>query len=339
MNTLLLSSCDEDIETAADIINNGGLVAMPTETVYGLGANALNEDAVKKIFIAKGRAQDNPLIVHISRLDELKPLVKDIPHSALRLALKFWPGPLTLIMKKSDLVPDAVTCGMDTVAVRMPAHPVAKRLIAKAGCPIAAPSANISGGVSPVSAEHCVKDLNGRIDAIIDGGQCKVGLESTIVLTTSETPRLLRPGLITKAQIENCLNCKIDVDDAILNPLKEGEKPLSPGMKYKHYSPDAKIIIIDAQPNVYQCYVNQHSAQGVYALCFKEDKEKLRVPYICYGDENDDATQAAGLFDAMRKLDELGAKTVYARMPKPDGVGLAVLNRLLRAAGFEVIKP
>lgn len=339
MNTLLLSSCDEDIEKAAEIIKNGGLVAMPTETVYGLGADAFNEAAVKEIFVAKGRAQDNPLIVHISRLDELKPLVKDIPHSALRLALKFWPGPLTLILEKSDLIPNSVTCGMDTVAVRMPAHPIAKRLIAKSGCPIAAPSANISGGVSPVSAEHCIKDLNGRIDAVIDGGKCKVGLESTIVLTTSDRPRLLRPGLITKEQIESCLNCKIDVDDAILNPLKDGEKPLSPGMKYKHYSPDAKVIIIDAMPNVYQCYVNQHKDTGVYALCFKEDKEKLRVPYICYGDENDDATQAAGLFDAMRKLDELGAKTVYARMPKPDGVGLAVLNRLLRAAGFEVIKP
>lgn len=254
--TKLLSTTENDIQTAVQILKNGGLVCLPTETVYGLGANALNETAVKNIYKAKGRAADNPLIVHIAKFDDIYPLVKNINRKARVLAEKFWPGPLTMIFEKSDKIPPAVTCGMDTVAIRMPSHPIARKIIEKSGLPIAAPSANISGGVSPVTAAHCYDDLKDRVDAVIDGGECEVGLESTVILMVGDTPRLLRPGFVTAEQIEAQIG-KIIIDSAILNPLDKGQKVLSPGMKYKHYSPKAKVIIIDADDEKYYSYVNQ----------------------------------------------------------------------------------
>lgn len=337
MNTQLLNANDNDINIAANILKNGGLVAIPTETVYGLAANAFNETAVKNIFIAKGRAQDNPLIVHISSINQLNGLVIEIPHIVNELAEKFWPGPLTMIMKKSDKIPDIVTCGMDTVAIRMPKNEIARKIIEKSGVPLAAPSANLSGGVSPVTAQHCIVDLSGKVEAILDGGKCNVGLESTVLLCTSNPPRLLRPGFVTPAEIESVIG-KIDVDDAVLNPLKEGVKPASPGMKYKHYSPKAEVVLIDADSNSYAEYVNKNNNENTFALCFDEDINLLCSKFVTYGKVSDSKSQATHLFDCLRLLDEKGAKTVYAHMPSKDGVGLAVLNRILRAAAYKIIK-
>ena len=337
MDTKILTTSKTDLEKAARIIRDGGLCVIPTETVYGLGANAFNETAVKNIFTAKGRAQDNPLIVHISKFDEIYDLVKEIPQKALTLAEKFWPGPLTMIFKKSEAVPDAVTCGMDTVAVRMPSSSVAREIISLAGVPVAAPSANISGGVSPVTAEHCKQDLDGRVDAIVFGENCEVGLESTVILMVGEKPRLLRPGFVTLEEIEKEIG-EIIVDKAILNPLEKDQKVLSPGLKYKHYSPSAKVQIIDSDDESYYNYVNSIENDGVVALCFDEDVEKLSCDCLTYGKKGDGTSAAANLFYNLHKADEMGATLVLARQPETDGVGLAVVNRLLRAAGFEVKK-
>lgn len=337
LQTQIFKDNPAGIAAAAKIIQNGGLVAMPTETVYGLAADALNAEAVRSIFIAKGRAQDNPLIVHIAQWTQLPPLVTDIPQQAEQLANAFWPGPLTMIFQKSPTVPDTVTCGMDTVAIRMPGHPVAQALIMQAGVPVAAPSANLSGGVSPVTAQHCIDDLTGRVDAIIDGGPCRVGLESTVILLCGTQPVLLRPGFVTKEQIEAVIG-SIQVDDAVLHPLRDGVRPASPGMKYKHYAPKAKVVILNGGAQAYVQYVNQHAEPGVMALCFEEDLPNLQIPTLCYGRASDAASQATLLFDMLRRADEQGATLVYARMPDSHGVGLAVLNRLLRAAAFDVIQ-
>ncbi len=337
MNTKILSTSEKDINTAAKIIRDGGLCVLPTETVYGLGANAFDSEAVKNIFVAKGRAQDNPLIVHISEFDEIYDLVLEVPDKAKVLADAFWPGPLTMIFKKSDKIPSEVTCGMDTVAIRMPSHPIARAIIKAAGVPVAAPSANISGGVSPVTAEHCIADLSGRVDAIVDGGKCEVGLESTVILMVGDTPRLLRPGFVTPEQIEQKIG-EIIIDKAILNPLEKGEKVLSPGLKYKHYSPSAKVIIIDADDEKYYDFVNNYSGENAYALCYEEDVKNINKPYLVFGKNNDESAAAANLFYNLHKFDTLGAKVVLSRLPKADGIGLAVVNRLLRAAGFEVVR-
>ncbi|MGN0174428.1 MAG: L-threonylcarbamoyladenylate synthase [Acutalibacteraceae bacterium] len=337
METQILSKSEKDIDTAAQILRDGGLVCIPTETVYGLGANALNETAVLNVFKAKGRAADNPLIVHITEFDEIYPLVKEVPEKAKILAEKFWPGPLTMILKKSDIIPSAVTCGMDTVAIRMPSHPVARKIIKSAAVPIAAPSANISGGVSPVTAEHCFSDLSGRVDAIVDGGICDVGLESTVILMVGDKPRLLRPGFVTPEQIEKEIG-EIIIDKAILNPLEKGEKVLSPGMKYKHYSPGAKVIIVDANDEKYYNYVNRYDGENVFALCYDEDISHINKPYLTFGAHDDEREAAAKLFYNLHQFDLKGAKIVLARLPETHGVGLAVVNRLLRAAGFEVVK-
>lgn len=336
METVMLGANGHDIETAADILRNGGLCAIPTETVYGLAANALDEQAVRNIFIAKGRAQDNPLIVHISDISELPPLVKEIPDIVYRLAERFWPGPLTMIMYKSELIPDAVTCGGDTVAIRMPQNEIARKIIKATGRPLAAPSANLSGGVSPVTAQHCMRDLSGRVDAILDGGECTVGLESTVISCVTNPIRLLRPGFVTVDDLKSVCG-EVLVDEAVLHPLKDGVKPASPGMKYTHYSPKAKVIILNGDSAAYCNYVNQNGGENVFSLCFDEDISALKVPYISYGGENDGAKQAERLFYSLRELDDMGARMIYARMPKSDGVGLAVLNRLLRSAGFHVI--
>lgn len=337
MKTQVLSSTEKDIKTAAEILKNGGLCVIPTETVYGLGANAFDETAVKNIYTAKGRAADNPLIVHISEFEEIYPLVKEIPEKAKILAEKFWPGPLTMIFKKSDKIPDAVTCGMDTVAIRMPSHPIARGIISASGLPIAAPSANLSGGVSPVTAEHCFSDLNGRVDAIVDGGECEVGLESTVILMVGDVPRLLRPGFVTAEQIQAEIG-DIIIDKAILNPLKKGDKVLSPGMKYKHYSPSAKVLIIDGDDESYYSYVNQYQGENVFALCYDEDKANINKKCLTYGKNHDDKSAASKLFYNLHQFDLMGASLILARLPETKGVGLAVVNRLLRAAGFEVIK-
>lgn len=335
-NTRLLKGDKDGINQAAMLLAKGEVVAIPTETVYGLAANALNRNAVKRIFEAKGRPQDNPLIVHISDIKELKPLVRDIPENAHRLAIKYWPGPLTMIFRRSGLIPDEVSAGLPTVAIRMPSHPVALAIISKSGVPLAAPSANRSGSPSPTTAEHVMKDLSGRIPAIVDGGECSVGVESTVLDLTGDMPRLLRPGGITTEQIR-AVTGKLTIHSAVTGRMEEGTAPPSPGMKYKHYSPNAKVILVKGSREEFSSFVNSQKGEGIAAMCFDGEGQDLKVPFVAYGSRFDPAEQAHRVFDALRKLDEINAKVVYCACPEPDGIGLAVYNRLLRSAGFEVI--
>ncbi len=338
METLLFDAKKEgSIEAVAEILKNGGLAAIPTETVYGLAADAFNEKACENIFKAKGRPGDNPLIVHISSLDMLKDVVSEFPEKAKLLAEKFWPGPLTMIMKKSDKIPMVTSANLPTVAVRFPEHPVAREIIEKAGVPLAAPSANLSGSPSPTAFEHCVHDLMGRVDAIIDGGASNVGVESTIISFAEEKPVLLRPGYITYEQLCETIG-EVEISHAVLEKLGENEKVLSPGMKYKHYAPKAQVTLIKASSEDYVKFVNEHAAEGVSALCFNEEAEKLQVSTVCYGSEFSDAQQAEHIFDALRIIDESSAKRVYAHSPRVTGIGMAVYNRLVRAAGFDIIE-
>lgn len=335
MNTKRLTS--NDIDIAADIIKNGGLVAIPTETVYGLAANALDGKAVSKIFKAKGRPMDNPLIVHVSCIEEIDKLVSEIPPQAKKLANTFWPGPLTIILKRSNIIPEEVSAGLDTVAIRLPNNDVTRKLIKIAGVPLAAPSANTSGSPSPTSANHVLHDLDGKIDAILDAGDCRVGLESTVITLTSPVPTLLRPGGITVEELRNVLG-NVEIDKAVIDKVDSLETVSSPGMKYKHYSPKTKIVIVDGDNESFIKYVNSCSSDKVAALCYIDDQPKLNVKTVTFGKMNDYNMQASELFSALRKIDDLNVNIVYARCPKKSGVGLAVYNRLIRAAGFEVIK-
>lgn len=322
---------------AAEVLRRGGLAAIPTETVYGLAANALDAEAVKRIYIAKGRPSDNPLIVHIADFDELAPLVQSVPEEAKKLADAFWPGPLTMILPKSDLVPAETSGGLSTVAVRMPAHPAAQAVIRAAGLPLAAPSANISGFPSPTRAEYVIDDLNGRVDLILDGGDCAVGVESTVITLAEEMPTILRPGGITPEQLRTVLG-EVKIADAVLHPLKENETAASPGMKYKHYSPLAQIFIYTGSEKGYLRYLQTSQKEGLFALCFEEDAADCPVPCVTMGSKTDSLSQAQRLFDALRELDEAGAKTVLAKCPSKNGVGLAVCNRLFRAAAFRFVR-
>jgi len=336
MNTQQLTSSPEDVVLAGEILRSGGIVAIPTETVYGLAGNALDGKAVASIFAAKGRPMDNPLIVHISRLEQLEGIVSCVPEQAVALAAEFWPGPLTIVMPKSDNIPPEVSCGLDTVAVRMPSHPVARAIIDAAGVPLAAPSANLSGSPSPTTAAHVTADMDGRIHAVLDGGECSVGLESTVVSVCGDIPQLLRPGAVTPEMLK-AVTGQLAINHAVLDDLAEGEQAASPGMKYKHYAPTAKVTILRGSREAYISYCNTHAGEGVYALCFEGDSEELTIPAVEYGREDDLLSQAHGLFAALRELDRLGARTAYARCCAPEGVGLAVCNRLLRSAAFNVI--
>ena len=332
MQTKILTPDEKDIQIAGKILAGGGLVAFPTETVYGLGADALNDEAVKNIYAAKGRPSDNPLIVHIAEKDDIKPLVKEVTPKAKALMDAFFPGPLTIILPKSDKVGKTVSGGLDTVAVRMPINKTAHALIKASGCPIAAPSANTSGLPSPTRAKYVIDDMMGKIDAIIDGGDCEYGVESTVITLATEVPTLLRPGAITKEMLESVIG-EVYVAPAVLEGMKDNEVAASPGMKYKHYAPKAKVVIVKGDKEKYEKFVN--SRKNAYALCF--DGDNIAIPKVTYGRENDDLSQARELFDALRHLDELGAKKVYAHIPHKDGVGMAVYNRLIRAAAFCVI--
>lgn len=336
MNTLNLTSYKEDLEKAGRILRKGGLVGIPTETVYGLAANAFNGEAVARIFKAKCRPMDNPLIVHIADISEWKPLVSKITPEAMKLAEKFWPGPLTIILPKSDLIPDEVSAGLETVAVRMPSHPVARDIIKAAGVPLAAPSANLSGKPSPTAAAHVLHDMEGRIEAVVDGGECGVGVESTVVSLAGDVPCLLRPGGVTLEQLRETLG-EVNVNHAVYDQLKEGETAPSPGMKYKHYAPTAKVIVLRGESAEYIKFVNSHADETVAAICYDEEIPLLNVKTISCGKMGDNDSQAHYLFDALRKVDDIGAKIAYAHYPSTDGVGLAVYNRLMRAAAFEVI--
>ena len=341
MNTLYLGNNEKDIETAANIIANGGLVAMPTETVYGLSANALSGKAVEKIFLAKGRPMDNPLIVHIAEIDDIEKfnLVSEFPEKARLLAEKFWPGPLTIIMKKSDVIPVEVSAGLDTVAIRLPSHKTARELIKKSNTVLAAPSANRSGSPSPTSAQHVMNDLSDRIDAVIDGGECAVGVESTVITLAADVPRILRPGYITLEDIESVIG-HTEVDNAVLMQIEKNAKVSSPGMKYKHYSPKAKVILVKGESKRFVDFVNRkyEHDKTVCAICYDNEKEYLNSKCITIGSESNYIEQAHNLFSSLRDVDTMDdVKTVYAHCPKTDGISMALYNRLIRAAAFEVI--
>ena len=325
------------LDEIGGILRDGGIVGIPTETVYGLAANAFDGSAVAKIFKAKGRPQDNPLIVHISEISQLDTVVSSVPAGAYALAEKFWPGPLSIIMPKGDRIPDEVSCGLETVAVRMPSHTAARAIISAAGVPLAAPSANLSGSPSPTTAQHVIDDMWGRADAIVDGGMCDVGVESTVVSLVGDKPRLLRPGGISLEQLESVLG-EVEVDRAVLAELEPGQQAASPGMKYKHYSPEASVVLVKGSFDKFAEYVNTNAADGTVALCFEGEEASLSVPSVTYGRKNDPASQAKHIFDALRTVDKIGAKQVFARFPENEGMGLAVFNRLLRAAAFNIIE-
>ena len=328
----------ERIAQAADILRRGGLLAIPTETVYGLGANGLDENAVLHIFEAKGRPQDNPLIVHICGMEMLNGIVSEVPERAKKLAAAFWPGPLTMVMPRGPEVSDVTCAGLDTVGVRMPSHPVVQQVIKASGVAFAAPSANLSGKPSPTNAPDTLADMDGRLPLILDGGESNVGVESTVVAVTGEHPMLLRPGYITKEQMEAVLGEEVLVSPAILEKLKDGEVARSPGMKYKHYAPKAQVTILRGDFAKYKEFIKQHTEPGVWALCFDGEGAQLGVPFIEYGKNHDGVTQAHHLFTALRDLDKHGAQVVYARCPEQDGVSMAVYNRLIRAAAFRVVE-
>lgn len=326
----------DNLNRAAGILKNGGLVAMPTETVYGLAANTFDEKAVADIFIAKGRPQDNPLIVHISNMKMMQSIVRYLPETALKCAEKFWPGPFTMVLPRAENVPSSVSAGLDTVAVRMPSDPVAHALIEICGLPLAAPSANTSGSPSPTTPEHVLFDLDGKINAVIMSHHCDVGLESTVISLCCNPPRLLRPGGITLEQLREVLP-NIVVDKAVLAEPEKDKPVASPGMKYKHYSPKAKIVMLDGEFDKFKNYVAKHKIDGTFALVFEGEEAEMDVPTVSFGHKENDSEQANKLFDALRELDNMGCKICFARVPKKTGVGLAVYNRLIRAAAFEVI--
>ncbi len=332
METKILSTSEYDIALAGEILKNGGLVAFPTETVYGLGADALNDESVKKIYIAKGRPSDNPLIVHIAEKNDIFPLVKEVTPAAKALIDHFFPAPLTIILPKSDKIGNTVSGGLKTVAVRMPQNETARALIKAAGTPIAAPSANTSGLPSPTKAKHVIDDMAGKIDAVINGEDCDFGIESTVITLASDVPTILRPGAVTKEMLEAVIG-RVEIDSAVLEGMKNNETAASPGMKYKHYAPKAKIMLVHASGEKYERFVN--AKKDAFALCFEEDN--ITIPKVTFGRKSDDASQAKELFDALRQLDERGAKKVYARIPNKNGVGMAVYNRLIRAAAFCII--
>ena len=338
MNTLYLSADHpHTAQTAADIIKAGGLVAIPTETVYGLGANGLDENAVAKIFIAKGRPQDNPLILHISGPEQIEQFCHHIPQAAYDLAEAFWPGPLTMVLPAKDCVPKRTTGGLSTVAVRCPDHAAAREIIALSGVPIAAPSANISGKPSTTTAQHVLHDHDGKIDAIVDGGACRVGVESTIVDLTEERPRLLRPGGITPEQLLEVLGDLI-VDKAVTAPLDKDEVAKAPGMKYRHYAPQEPVVIVAGSREKAAEYIRRHFEPGDRVLCFQEELPLYEgCDPLSYGQEADVNTLSAGLFAALRELDDPKIHQVYARCPVGGGVAYAVQNRLKKAAAFHIV--
>lgn len=338
MITKILKTDDNSIAEAGRILKSGGLVAFPTETVYGLGSNALLEDSVKKIYAAKGRPSDNPLIVHISDLDDLSKLTCEINDNARALICAFMPGPFTIILKKSDIVPDTVTAGMDTVAIRFPENKTAQRLISAAGVPVAAPSANLSGKPSPTKAIHVIDDMQGRIDAIVDGENCEVGVESTIVDATGVVPVLLRPGGISYEEICEVVPETI-IDGHILNSLSEGEKPLCPGMKYKHYAPEADVTVVEGDMKAVKKKIDELlKANGDKVCGVLTMSQNAYDSAIILSGGATNKNYAKTLFSNLREFDRLGVEVVFAEFESRDGYGLAIKNRLYKAAAHRVIK-
>ncbi len=331
----MLSNSDDDIKYAAELIKNGEVVGMPTETVYGLAADATNPEAVKKIFEAKGRPSDNPLIVHICDASMMEEIACEIPKLAYKSAERFWPGPLTMVLPKRIIIPKVTSGGLETVGVRLPSDETARKLISYSGKPIAAPSANLSGSPSPTTAAYVYADMNGRIPAIIDGGSCNVGVESTVISFENDAIRLLRPGYVSVEMLSEVTE-NIIIDKGVLEQLALTAKVSSPGMKYKHYSPKAEIYIIKGNLSDFEKYVSENLKDDDAVMIFDCDELSLDVKTIMYGRNSEQ--QAKRLFSALRECDEIGADRVFARCPSTEGVGLAVYNRLLRAAAFRVIE-
>lgn len=361
---------DEELAEAAEVLRSGGLVAFPTETVYGLGGNALDEDAARKIYAAKGRPSDNPLIAHISCAADLAPLVKEIPTAGRKLMEAFWPGPLTMIFPKSSRVPYGTTGGLDTVAVRMPDDPVAGRLIALAGVPVAAPSANTSGRPSPTTADHVWQDMNGRIDMIIDGGPVGIGVESTIVDVSSPVPSVLRPGAITMEMLREVLG-EVTIDPAILGPMKEDIRPKAPGMKYRHYAPEAELILVEAVEDEAAGYEAVRGQGGggccgqmgdgqvermvgkVRELAHEKLIQGCQVGIICtdesrpcyaegtvrsIGARKSQESVAHNLYAVLREFDDLKVEYIFSESFSEDHLGQAIMNRLSKAAGYKIVR-
>ena len=326
------------IEDCAAIIRAGGLLGIPTETVYGLGANALNEDAVARIFEAKGRPQDNPLIIHVPNdIAWLGRYCREVPPEAYLLAERFWPGPLTMILPRRDIVPLRTTGGLETVGVRCPDHPVTQAIIAAAGVPIAAPSGNTSGRPSPTNAGDMRQDMEGKIDAIVDGGPCTVGVESTIIDLTVSPPRLLRPGGLPLEALEEVLG-EITVDRAVTEKLKAGERPRAPGMAYRHYAPKAPVTVITGSPMRSAGYILRHLGGNTGVICFDEFAPLFPGQTVeRLGPMEDKSAQARRVFDALRAFDSTSVTEIYAQCPDKEGLGLAIANRLQKAAGFHVV--
>ena len=325
---------DNSVKLASQILKDGGIVAVPTETVYGLAASAYNDNAISAVFAAKGRPQDNPLIVHISNFDMLKEVARVVPESAYQCATAIWPGPFTMVLPKGKKIANSVSAGLDTVAVRFPSEKTVCDIITTSGLPLAAPSANTSGRPSPTTAAHVGADLDGKIDAIVMGNDCTVGVESTVVSLCGDIPRLLRPGAVTPKQLKTILP-NLVIDDAVLSKLKEGQTVASPGMKYKHYAPNTETFLVEGCSNSFVKFVNTKT--DCAAICFDEEYYNVSIKKISYGSKRNESTLAQNLFSVLRKVDTLGVKEVYIHAPSKDGVGLAVYNRLIRACGFKVI--
>ena len=325
------------MDAAAAILRTGGLVGIPTETVYGLGANGLNGEAVRRIFEAKGRPQDNPLILHVPGADWLERYCRNIPAAAYTLARRFWPGPLTMILQRRSNVPNVTTGGLETVGVRCPNHPLTLEVIRRADIPVAAPSGNTSGRPSPTCAQHMWEDMEGKIDAILDGGPCGVGVESTIIDLTCRPPRLLRPGGLPLEALRDALG-EVDVDKAVERGLAPGEKPKAPGMKYRHYAPRAPVTVVTGDPVRSARYIRRQG-RGMGVICFDEYAELFPDCVVePIGPAGDKAEQARRVFDALRAFDATDVREIYAQCPDEGGLGLAVANRLKKAAGFHVVE-
>ncbi len=331
-----------EIERSANIIQKGGLVIFPTETVYGLGANATDADAVKKIYVAKGRPSDNPLIIHISTPEQAEKYTYTVP-LYYKLAERFMPGPLTVILKSKESIPSVTRGGLDTVAVRCPSNRIARELISCAGVPIAAPSANLSGTPSPTSAQHVIDDMMGRVDVIIASSDSEIGLESTIVkIEEDNTLTLLRPGKITVDELLSVVDV-VKIADSVTDKLADGAIALSPGMKYKHYAPKASLILVDSSEAEYVKFVGEQGEEGIAVLAYTEQIDAVRAAApdaYCFdfGSKTDEADQAARLFSILRETDKHSFKAIYAPLPRIDGIGLALYNRMIRAAAHRIIR-
>ena len=340
MQTKLLRPSEDPtaIEQAGALLRAGEVVGIPTETVYGLAADALNPQAVARIFEAKGRPQDNPLIVHIADIETVYEIAAEFPPEAQALAEAYWPGPMTIILPKQDRIPMVTSGGLNTVGIRFPSHPMAQAIIRAAGTPLAAPSANTAGRPSTTTAQHVMEDLNGKIGAVVDGGACSVGVESTVVSLCGERPRLLRPGGISLEQLRAVLG-EVDVDRALREKIDDSEKVSAPGMKYRHYAPKAPVTVVFGTPEASADYIYAQLGENSGVLCFDDCAARFQNAAVVetFGPSDDPEEQAREVFDALRRFDETDCTEIYAQCPPSDGIGLAVANRIKKAAGFHII--